>query len=132
MDLIEVDIVGPEPLQAGVDLGENMLAAEPEAVRPSCRGIVGAEAHLGRDHQVVAALAREPAAEDLLRSAEAVDIGGVDEIAAGLDETVEHFPAERLVGLAAEGHGAQAKLADLEAGPAQKAVFHPSLLAECG
>ena len=66
----------------------------------------------------------KPAAENLLRRAAAVDIGRIDEIAAGGDEAVEHRMALRLARLAPEGHGAEAKLADAEAGFSKKAEFH--------
>ena len=36
-----------------------------------------------------------------------VDVGGVDQVAAGLEERVELGVASRLVGLGAEGHGAE-------------------------
>src|SRR4051812_15032495 len=59
-------------------------------------GVVGAlarrEAPLGRQDDLTADAGRlpgEPAPDDLLRDAAAVDIGGVDQGAPGLDERVE-------------------------------------------
>ena len=50
----------------------------------------------------------EPAADDLLRHAGGVHVGGVDQRAAGLDEPVELLVRAGLVGLGAEGHRAEA------------------------
>ena len=64
-----------------------------------------------------------PAADDPLALAGvavplAVVVGGVEEGAAGLEETVEDGERGRLVGPVAEVHRAQAELAHLEADPA--------------
>ena len=87
-------------------------------------GSIGAETDLGGDDQTLAVLALQPAPEDLLGHATAVDVGGVDEIAARLDEAVEDPPAQLLAAFTPEGHGAETKLADLEAGPSEGTVFH--------
>ena len=93
--------------------------------------VVGVAAHrepgLRREHDLVA-LARDRAAGDLLGHALAVDVGGVDEVAAGVDEAVDDLLARRLVGLVAEGHRAEAELRDACAGATELAVFHGVLL----
>src|SRR5260370_32688525 len=124
MHLVEIDIVELEPIEAGFDGGRHMLAAQAEAVGPALPRIIRSPAKLGRDDEILAVLALEPAAEDLLGDAAAIDVSGVDEIAAGRDEAVEHLTAQRLSGLAAECHGAKAQLADLETGFAQIAIVH--------
>ena len=59
-------------------------------------------------------LPREPRRERLLRAAVGVGVGGVDEVAAGVEEAIEH--PVRLVGgrLAAHQHRAEAQAADGE------------------
>ena len=74
--------------------------------------------------ETLAVLALQPAPEDLLGDAAAVDVGGVDEIAARLDEAVENLPAQRLAAFAPESHGAEAELADLEAGASEGTILH--------
>ena len=51
MDLIQVDVVGAEPPQAGVDRGENRFARQAAAVR----ALAHREEDLGGDHDLVAA-----------------------------------------------------------------------------
>ena len=81
MQLVEVDPVGAEPPQRVLDLVDD----------PAARGAaaVGVVAHrhpeLRRQHDVVAAAAGECLADDLLRLAGGVDVGGVDEVDAGVE-----------------------------------------------
>src|SRR5688500_18323347 len=79
---------------------------------------------LGGDYQVVAPAADQPA-EDLLRLAGVVLVGGVEEVDAGVARGAEH--ARRLggVGVAAERHRAHAKLGNLYAAAAKRRHFHP-------
>src|SRR5215218_1778832 len=62
VDLVEVDVVGPQPVQRGVDGGQDVLARQP--------AVVGTRAHrvvdLGRQHVVVTApeqLGEQPAGD---------------------------------------------------------------------
>jgi hypothetical protein len=85
---------------------------------------------LGREHDVVAAtLQRLP--DDLLGLAAGVHIGGVDDVDAGVERTVDDPDAVVVVGvaLAAEHHGAQGKRTDLDAGGPEVAVGHAVSLA---
>src|SRR4051795_5667907 len=97
-----------------------MLAPETDLVRP----VGHPETNLGGDDEVLARLALEPAPDNLLGGTAPVDIGRVDEVAAGRREMVKDGVAGGLVGLAAEGHRPEAERADVEAGPAEKAIFH--------
>jgi len=129
VDLVEVDVVHPEPRQAGVDLGEDRLARQP--------GAVGARPHapidLGGDDDLVAAgEIADRAAENLLAVAERIAVGGVEEIDAGVDR----FPDKRPAFLLAEApgviaavaatiaHATKADARDVEAGAAELGVFH--------
>src|SRR6185503_9565054 len=63
-------------------------------------------------------------AEDLLGLALVVLVGGVEEVDAGVAHRLEHVRRRGLVGIAAEGHGAEAELGNLDAGTAEGFVFH--------
>jgi len=78
--------------------------------------------------QPVWLLAPQPAAQDFLGGALAVNVGGVDEIAPGLGEAVEDLYAFLFAGLAPEGHGPQAAFAYPRAGFAHVAVIHAGFL----
>jgi hypothetical protein len=99
--------------------------------------VVGAGAdrgqQLGAEHDLAAPAADGPT-QQLLGLAVGVDVGGVDEVHAGVqcraDDPVHLGLAERphlvvhRVALAAEGHGAQRDLRHPHAGAAELAVFH--------
>ena len=77
------------------------------------------------------ALAREPAADDLLGAArggevaaERIDVGGVEERDARVGGVVEDRARRVLVDLQAEGHRAEADARHLEAGAAEPYVLH--------
>src|SRR5204862_7900278 len=92
---------------------------------------------LRREDDVVAA-ARERLADDLLRLAGRVDVGGVDEVDAGVERRVDDADGVVVVLVApgAEHHRAEAELRDLDAGASQGAVLHGSScgwgLSRCG
>ena len=99
-------MVDAEPAQRGVERAPQVAAGEADVVGP----VPGREAALGGEHDPVADVGRagrQPAADDLLRGAAGVDVGGVDEGAAGLDERVELRVRALLVGLVAERHRAE-------------------------
>jgi len=110
---------------------QDRMARRAHFVRP----VAHPEGGLGRDQHLVAP-ALQRLAQDLLRHALAVDVGGVEEIDPGLKTQIDHAaglgdigaaPAlEELVG-AAEGGGAEAEHGNLEAGSAELTVFHASL-----
>ena len=112
MDLVEVDVVGPEPPQGCVDPGQNVLARQTSVVGP----VPHRAEDLGGEHVVVAARERprQQPAGDLLADTHRVHVGGVEEGHAGLDRrahdrlrivlTEEPLTAVRV----AIGHHAQA------------------------
>ena len=82
---------------------------------------------LGGDHQVVAAAA-DQLAQHLLGLAVVVLVGGIEEVDAGIARGAEHATRFGGVGVAAEGHRAEAKLGHLHAAAAEDAIFHPGSL----
>ena len=116
-----------------------MIDLRPE---PPPFGIAGVEvaAELRRDDEAIApgGMAAEVVADDLLGVALRVEVRGVDEVAAELDEAIDDLlrlldagaPAQ----VFAEGHRAEAERADAEAGAAERDVVverHGRLQSEC-
>lgn len=101
------------------------------AGQPNLVGIgTGGEPSFGGEDGPVANLARsggQPATDDLLGPALAIHIGGVDQVATGLDEPVELVVGGGFVGLGSEGHGSQRQRRDTDAARAQCAVFHDEI-----
>ena len=128
MDLVEVDDVGLEPLEARLAGIDEMVARQAAVIR----AIAHRKPRLGGDEYVALALAAERLADDLLRGAARIDIGGVDQVDAGVEAEVDL--AARLGeadiadlgegALAAHRHGAHGEHRHFEAGPAEQAVFH--------
>jgi hypothetical protein len=106
VDLVEVDPVGAEPPQRVLDRPDDPAPRAAAAVR------VLAHRHeeLGREHDVVAP-ALERLADDLLRLAGGVDVGGVDEVDAGAERAVDDADRVIVIGVApgAEHHRAEAE-----------------------
>ncbi len=130
VDHVDVDVVGAQPPQAGVDLGHDRLAGQAAAV-----GAAGAHgvADLGGDDDVVAVrVVLQGAAEDLLAGAVGVHVRGVEEVDARFEGVLDQGPAGFLVegpdGVAAVGvavgHGADGHGRDVEAGAAEFEVTH--------
>ena len=128
MNLVEVDVIGVEPLEAGFDAVDDVEAREADLVRSGA----GPAANLGGEHDIVA-----PAFNRLshhhFRLARRVDIGRVDEIDAAVERAMHDGIDRRLIeaadhlphlSAAAEGHGAQAQLRDEHAGICQWSEFH--------
>jgi hypothetical protein len=133
VDLVEVDVVGLQALQAG----RHRVHDVPAARAP----VVGAGAHLaehlGGDNHVLAlrpqVLQRLP--EQSLGLPERIDVGGVEEVHPGLegapDDRVDlallqgsdRLPHARALG-PAEGHGPQADLGDEQTRAAKLLVLH--------
>ena len=70
---VEIDVVGSQPAQARLARLNQVLAREPDVVRPCPQPHVG----FGDQDEVLAA-ARQRLAENLLRASERVDVGGVE------------------------------------------------------
>src|SRR5262249_50691651 len=114
---------GLQPLQARFQRARQVAArvALGVDVRP------GRIERLGGDDQVLARAAHQPA-ENLLRLALAVLVGGVAEVDPEVAHCLEHLRGGRVVAVAAEGHGAEAELRDLHAGAAEELVLQTSPL----
>jgi hypothetical protein len=119
VDVVEVDVVGLQPAQAGLD-GAPHVDAGQAALVASVTGRVG---DLGGQHPALAGVF-ERAADHLLGLAVGVDVGRVDEVDAGLERVIDDAPRLRLIGRAAEHHGAEAELGDLHAAVTEHAVLH--------
>ena len=122
-----------EPPQAALDGAHDVMAVERPLVLAHRRQEPAAarSGDLGRDEQRVARLAGHPLADDLLAAPgvlavrrHRVDLGDVEEVDAGIEGAVEDGAAGPLVGLIAEGHGAQADLRNDQAGAAKTAMLH--------
>ena len=122
--LVEVDHVGAEPAQARVAGRRDPLRRQALA-----RRVGGAEAHLGREHHLVA-MAREPRRERLLRAAVGVRVGRVEERAARLPEAVEHALGLVVRRRRAHEHRAEAHPADGERAEGRR--LHPRRLPAAG
>jgi hypothetical protein len=133
VDLVEVDVVGLQPAQAGLHRIHDVAARGAAVVGPRAHVAID----LGGDDHVLSAYAQvlQALAQQLLGLAEGVDVGCVDEVDPGpqraADDVVHRLLAERadrlphaLLGRAAEGHGPEADLGDEEAGAAELVVAH--------
>ena len=126
--LVEVDVVGVQPAQAVLHGCHDVAAAQSLAVG----AVPHAAANLGGQHDLAAVAAcLHPAADDCLRHAAGVainpagvNVGSVDEVAAGLHKGIHHLKRGWLVGRPAPLHSAETKFTDLEAGAAQIAIVH--------
>ena len=131
MDLIEIDMIEIQPLQAADDLIHDVPAREADGVRARA----GAAAHLGGDDHILAShpqIAQRLPQQDL-GLAFRIDVGGVDEIHAGLERPRDQGRRALLVeradrapepGTAAESHGSEANLRDELACSAERAIAH--------
>src|SRR6202008_656713 len=122
---IEIDVIGLEAPQRALAGRDDRLAARSAAIGISPVEIA---AELRGDHEAIAprGMASDMIADDLLRVAFRVEVRGVDEVAATLDEAIDNSlrlldtgaPAE----IFPEGHRAKAERADPEAGAAERDV----------
>ena len=121
--LVEVDGVHAEPLQRRVERAGEVPGGGAAGVG---RRLEREPPLGGEDDPVghVAGSVGEPAPDDLLGDPGGVDVGGVDEGAARLDEPVELRVRPVLVGLVAERHRAEAELGDRTAAVAKGSVAH--------
>ena len=116
VDLVEVDIVGTQPAQAGLDRIHDMPARGAAVIGP----VAHLPQNLGRQHHVGARPAgiAHGGAGDLFRKSARIDIGGVDEIDAPIQRPGKEAAA------AAEGHGAEAEFRHEQARAAKGVVAH--------
>lgn len=126
VELVEVDVVGREALQARIEGAADVQGGKPGFVGPVLHGAV----NLGGEHRPLPALAAlgEPAAQNFLGPAPvlgaAVDVGRVKEIDARVQRGIHDRVGGRLLCLRPKIHGAQAEAGNLQARAAQLAVLH--------
>ncbi len=128
MDLVEVDVLVPQPLERGVDRGHDVLAREAASVLPGHSPPV----HLRGEHVLLARAEElsQQAAGDHLALAAVVDVGGVEEDDPALNRTAH----DRLGSLLFEGpfaalvcavaHHSEADARDPKAGCSEVDVVH--------
>ncbi|KAG0922913.1 hypothetical protein G6F32_014469 [Rhizopus arrhizus] len=120
--LVQVDMVGLQPAQAGLAGAADVVRRQTTIIRARPHRLV----HLGRQYQAVTlATALQPAPDDLFREAEALR-----HVDAGVHGSIHDGKAGRLIGKLAEVHGAKAQPADLQARAAQRGIVHGELLQE--
>ena len=135
VDLIEVDVIGAEAAQAGVDGVVDVFARE--------AALVGVVAHrvedLGGDDDAVArGEVLQRAAGDLFADAVGVHVGGVEEVDAGFQRAADEGPAFLFLQhpvaplLRAVCHATETEAGDLKAGRAKPNVVHTSWIPRPG
>jgi hypothetical protein len=135
VDLVEVDVIGPEAFQARFDCIQDMDPRQADGIGagPHPAAYLGGDDHIAaRDAEVL-----DGAPQNSLGLAFRIDIGGVDEINAGIDRKAQKLICGSLVELAddrpqlasaAEGHRAKANFGNEQAGAAELLVFHCQLV----
>ena len=127
VQLIEVDDIGLQPLQARLAGAHQMMARRSGIVWPFAHR----EAGLGCKQHALAALA-DDLTDDFLGDTLRINIRRIDQVDAGIqrhiDELAGFSNAEVADGLgpalAAKGHGADGQCRNLKAGAAEKTIVH--------
>ena len=119
VQVVDVDVVGVEALEGAFERGGEVVARAADVVR----ALAGAEGGLGGEEDVLALEVGDGFAEDVFALAVGVDIGGVEEIAAGLHADVDEVLClfvlhdapgfEEVVRAVAEGAGAEGRVQGL-------------------
>src|SRR5712691_2240191 len=134
MDLIKIDVIHSEPLQAGVYCRDDRFARETAGVGPIAPG----EKHFrGHDQLVTPAHLAQGATDDLFARAVGINVGGVEEINSEIQGARDERPALLFVqtpGMTAAlrhavGHATEAEPRDFESGFSESGVFHRVLYA---
>ena len=116
MELVEINIVGLKALQGGVTLLDDMtsiIAGRQDII------FVHTAVDLGRQHNPMAfAVALQRLADHCFAAAARIDVGGIEEVDAGLNGAVHDVETLGLRRGMTEVHAAQAELADHDAGAA--------------
>ena len=123
---VKIDVIGFQSLERCLDRDEHRLALIPAGVRIGAGRGVGV---FGRQHHAIPPPLHELAAKGFA-GALCVEVGSIEEIAAGVEERVEHLPrlvfARAPAPVFAEGHGAEADFRNAKSGFAEKFVAHES------
>ena len=127
MQLVKIDAIGAQPLQARLDRVHDVV---PRRALELAR-LIHRHAELAREHDRFALLA-ENSSEPLLRAAfVAVAVGGVDEVDAQLDRLAYDPARRRKIDAAAEVVAAEADDRHFERGAAEPPFAHRDHLAHC-
>ena len=122
--LVEIDVVGTQAGQRGVDLLADLRGRQ----APVGRVVRHLAPDLGGQHVGAAGAAGQDLAPRGLRRAPAVDVGRVEEVDAGLERRIGAGPDLLQTHAAGEGQPrAQGNLGDLQVRRAELAVFHAFL-----
>ena len=112
-------MVDAEPAQRRVERREQVATGGVETARGA-----GARHGLRRHRDAVATDLVEQRSQDLLGHPVGIDVGGVDEGAADLEEGEQLVARLVPVGVAAPGHRAERQARYVQAGPAERTLFH--------
>src|SRR5215468_10616342 len=124
MQLVKIDPIGTQPLQARLDRVHDIAPRRPLELA----GLIHRHAELAREHDRFALLA-ENASEALLRAAfVAVAVGGVDQVDAELDRLTYDPARRREIDAAAEVVAAEADDGHFKRGAAEPAFFHRRII----
>jgi hypothetical protein len=123
VQVVQVQVVGAEPAQAGLARALDPAARVTRAVAPLTHGV----AELAGQHPVLARAAAQQFAEHRLALAEGVDVRGVDEVDAVIARVRQDLARLGGGGLVGEHHGAQAQGGHFERAAAEAAVLHSGL-----
>jgi len=133
VDVVDVEVVGVEPVERPLNLRPDVLAPQPRIVGTGLAAPVEREVHLRGDHVILALALREPLADVLLTFPvrRPVHVGGVDEVYPVVRRRVEEFVrllAARLdddaVRLSSEAPRPEAELGDVETRVTEPSVVH--------
>jgi hypothetical protein len=123
VQIIDIDVVGAEPLQTVFGGLQYPAPRQAALVRVLAHGI----GELGCQDPVLPAVG-DRAADHLLGIAAIIGVGGVDEVDPGLAR-LRHDPSRGgLIGRSAEHHGAETNRRNLQAAAAEGAILHCELL----
>ncbi len=124
MLLVEVDVVGLQALQAGLDGGEDIAARRTLLLA----AVVHRLAELGGEHDILATLAEHVPQHGFRAAAPCVDVGGVEQRDPEVDGFVDDLARGLGVGALAEIVAADADGGDAQAGAAEITNIHDMIL----
>ena len=127
MHVIEIDVIGVQPLQALFYFRHDVVACGATPVGAWRWPAHCASAYLGGDDHLVSVLLAQHLTDELLRLACTVCVCAVQEVDALFHSLVQHLLGGLEVNPATEIVGAQANSRYLQAGLAQTTVFHETL-----
>jgi hypothetical protein len=123
MQLIKIDVIDTQACQRGVERPPQMPTGEPRVAgrHPDREARLAGEEHRGPGQPVEGL---KPGTDDCLGTSVVVDVGGVDEGSAGVEERVQLAMRLVLARRRPEGHRAQREPGYHSAGGAEGCVLH--------